>query len=441
MPRIRSLLVRLGSRGREGVQYLGRQLPWYEPGQSQEGRNLRSLYAGTAWFGLISGLVATFLPVFALRLGATTAELGWLTALPALVNVVWLVPAARLIERSRRRLPVILNTALLQRLGYLAMAIMPFVLSKGRVEALILLQTIVTLPTAVTNTALTSLMPDLTSPGRRGQVVSVRWLLLAVTGTVAALAGGAFLDLIPVPLNYQILLGAGALLSFLSLPYLRRIRVPDAVTLARAGTPRRRYSWQTLRQSLGSVRAQREFVSFALATFVFYWGLYLPAALWSVLRVRDLGATDTWIGIIAVVVDASTIAGYLYWGKVAARRGDRWLLVLTALGVALYSALTALVPSIQWMLVTSVLGGLTWAGCNLALFNVMLRVSPSDHRPTYVAIFTALMNVTAFAGPLLGAGLADWIGVRPTFLVSAGVRAVGALLLWRLVRGPNPGDR
>ena len=102
------------------------------------------------------------------------------------------------------RLPLILSTALLQRLGYLAMAIMPFVLSRGRVEALILLQALVTLPTAVVNTAVTTLIPDLTSPQRRGQVVSVRWLLLAVTATVAALAGGAFLDLFPVPLNYQL---------------------------------------------------------------------------------------------------------------------------------------------------------------------------------------------------------------------------------------------
>ncbi|HSJ54480.1 MAG TPA: MFS transporter, partial [Anaerolineae bacterium] len=238
MPRIRQHLARLVARGQEGARYLGRQLPWYEPAQSQEGRNLRSLYAGTTWFGLISGLAATFIPVFALRLGATTGQLGWLTALPALVNVVWLVPAARIIERRRRRMPLILSTAFLQRLGYLAMAAMPFLLTEGRVEALIVLQTLVTLPTAVANTAITTLIPDLTAPERRGQVVSVRWLLLAVTATLAALAGGGFLDLLPVPLNYQILLGAGAPLSLLSLGALRRIRVPDAVTLSRRDTPR-----------------------------------------------------------------------------------------------------------------------------------------------------------------------------------------------------------
>ena len=39
-------------------------------------------------------------------------------------------------------------------------------------------------------------------------------------------------------------------------------------------------------------------------------GLYLPGALWSILRVRELGASDAWIGIIAVTVNVSTIVGY-----------------------------------------------------------------------------------------------------------------------------------
>jgi MFS family permease len=77
---------------------------------------------------------------------------------------------------------------------------------------------------------------------------------------------------------------------------------------------------------------------------------------------------------------------------------------------------------------------LAWAGCNLALFNTMLNVCPADHRPTYVALYTALMNVTAFAGPLLGAGLADWIGIRLAFGISGGVRLAGTLLLFLLAR-------
>ncbi len=409
-------------------------MPWYVPGNTVEGRNVRNLYTETTWFGVLNGIAVTFVSVFALRLGATTAQVGLLTALPALVNVVWLIPAARIIERQRRRLPLILLAGFLQRFGYLLMAAMPFLLASGRVEALIFINTLITLPTAVINTAITSLIPDLTSPERRGQVISVRWLLLSAMATMAALFGGKLLDLMPVPLNYQVLLGAGALLSLLSLVYLRRIRVPGAVLRGRAVRAWQRISWQPMRNSLSGIWSHRNFVRFALASFVFYWGLYLPAALWSVLRVRDLGASDTWIGLIAVVVDASTIAGYFSWGKIGAKRGNRWVLIVTAIGVAAYSFLTALVPTIAWMIPTSILGGFAWSGCNLALFNVMLGVCPAERRPTYVALYTALMNVTAFAAPMLGAALSEWAGIRIAFVVASGVRVVGALLFLRLVR-------
>jgi MFS family permease len=260
---------RLAGQGKEAIRYVAHQMPWYVSARTIEGSNIRNLYTETAWFGILSGLADTFVSVFALRLGATTAQVGWLTALPALINVVWLIPAARIIERQRRCLPIILLTGFLQRLGYLAMALMPFLAATGRVEALIVINTIIMVPTAIINTAITSLLPDLAPTDRRGTVVSVRWLILSALATVAALVGGWFLDLMPVPINYQVLLGFGAMLSLLSLYYLRRIRMPDVVLAERDLKPRERYSWRRLRQSLSGILSHRAFVRFSAASFVF----------------------------------------------------------------------------------------------------------------------------------------------------------------------------
>jgi MFS family permease len=419
---------------KEVLRRIGQRLPWYSPADTEEGRNVRNLYAETTWFGVLNGVALTFVSVFALRLGATTGQVGWLTALPALVNIIWLMPVARIIERQRRRMPLIVLAGFVQRMGYLVLAAMPFVMLTFRVEALILIHTLIAIPTAVINTAITALIPDLTGPERRGQVVSVRWLILSAVATAAVLLAGKFLDLIEVPLNYQILFGGTAGLSLLSLRYLRRIRVPDAVPVSPAPETDGQPSWERVRQSVSAVLSRQDFLRFAVASFVFNWGLYLPAALWSVLRVRDLGASDTWIAFIAVVIDGSTIAGYFYWGKVIEKRGNRWVLIVTSMGVTAYSVLTGLVPSIAWMIPTSILGGLTWSGCNLALFNGMLSVCPDERRPSYIAIYTILVNVTAFAAPLLGAALAGWIGTRMVFGVSGGVRLIGALLFLVLMR-------
>jgi MFS family permease len=431
--RTRKLPARLAARGAGALRRLWQRMPWYISPDGVEGRNLRNLYLDTIWFGLLSGLASTYVAVFALRLGATTGQIGWLTALPALVNIVWLIPAARLLERQRRPMPIIVATGVLQRLGYLAMVAVPL-LSTGQVSALIVLGTLIAVPTAVINTAITALIPDLVSPERRGSAVSIRWLLLATAETAAALIGGQLLGLMPVPLNYQVVIGVGTILSLFSVRYLRRIRVPDTV-LARPPVPKGKAERPSLRRTLAGVLVQRGFVRFTAASFVFYWGIYLPAALWSILRVRELGASDGWIGLIATVNSVSIIVGYLYWGKVGARRGDRWLLIVGALGVTIFAFLTALVPTIEWMIPTSILGGVAWAGCNLALFNLMLSVCPSDRRPTYIALHTSLINVTAFAGPLLGAALVDWTGLRPVFVISGALRLAGLLLFAWLLRG------
>jgi MFS family permease len=409
-------------------------MPWYTPAQTAEDRNIRNLFTETFWFGILNGLVMTFVSVFALRLGATTGQMGWLAALPALVNVVWLIPAAAIIERQRLRIPIIVFTGVLQRMGYLVMAAMPFVVANGRVQALIVINTLITLPTGVINTAITSIIPDLTTPERRGHVIRVRWLVLSAVATAAALLGGWFLELLPSPLNYQVLLALGAALSMLGMRYLRRIREPGSVRVRRTDEAGRRYSLRRLRESLRGFASHREFIRFAATTFLFNAGLYLPGALWSILRVRELGASDTWIGIIAVAVNVSTIVGYFFWDRISARRGDRWLLWFSAFGVAVYALLTAFVPTIGWMIPTSVLGGLAWSGCNLALFRILLEVCPQERRPTYVALYTALLNIAAFAAPLLGTLLSDWIGIRRAFVVSGALRGVAALLFVWLVR-------
>lgn len=432
MTRSPNLLARLAAQGSLSARRLWRQMPWYLPPDGIEAGNLRSLYADTVWFGVLSGVVATYVAVFALRLGATTGQIGWLTALPALVSIFWSLPAARLIERQRRPLSLILVSGALQRLIYLAMAAAPWLMRVGLVEVLIALNTLVALPAAVISTAITALIPELAAAERRGQVVSVRWLLMAAAETVAALVAGQLLGLMPVPLNYQVVISAGTALSLLSLYYLRRLRVPDSA-LARPHLPKGQAVPHSLRDRLAGILAQREFVRFAAASFVFYWGIYLPAALWSIIRVRDLQASDAWIGVIAVVHSISVIAGYVAWGKIAAQRGNRWLLILCAIGVTLYAFFTALVPSIEWMIPTSVLGGVAWSGCNLALFNILLAFCPADRRPTYIALYTTLVNVTAFLGPLLGAILADWIGIRWAFVASGVARLFGLLLFWRLL--------
>jgi MFS family permease len=418
---LRTALARLASR-----------LPWRRPRPTVEEQNLWNFYVDSAWFGVLNGIATTFVSVFAIRLGASNRGIGWLAALPALINVFWLIPSARLIECQRRRLPIILLTGFLQRLGYLLIALMPLFIHTHRVEAVILLNALITLPTAIINVAITSLMADLTSIEKRAKMVSVRNVLISSVSMIVILAGGKFLDLIPFPLNYQLLFGLGVGISMLSLYYLKRIRVPEAVIARRQARPKKLLTLR-LRRLVRTVTNQRDFMRFAGGIFVFHWGLYLPTALYSIYRVRDLQANDTWVGLLATVFSATTILSYLWWGKVAEKRGNRLVLIVSSLGLALYPTLTGLSPRLEPLIVVAVIGGVFSASYNLSSFNFMLEVCPPEHRPSYVAIYTSLVNVTAFLGPLLGTLLADLSSVRIALLIAGGVRLIGAGFLYGLL--------
>ncbi len=72
----------------------------------------------------------------------------------------------------------------------------------------------------------------------------------------------------------------------------------------------------------------------------------------------------------------------------------------------------------------------------LARYGILLRVSPSDRRPTYIAIYAILVNLAAFVAPLIGVALVDVIGFAAVFFISAALRLTAALL-YRKLRAPG----
>jgi MFS family permease len=399
--------------------------------ETVEEQNNWNLYLDVTWWGVLSGITSTFVSVFAIRLGASNTLVGMLVSLPALINIFWLIPSARIIERQRRRLPIIVLTGFLQRLGYLLIALMPFVLHVHRPEALVALVALITFPTAMASVAFTSLIADVVPTDKRAQVFSIRNVLVSTVSTITVLISGKLLDLLPFPFNYQLLFGAGFAASLVSLYYVSRIQVADAV-VAKQQLRRKTLLATRLRRIVKQIMNQRDFVSFSASAFVFHWGIYLPSALYAIYRVRNLAASDTWIGLLAMVQNAVTIVTYFYWGRVVSRKGNRLVLLISSLGLILFPVLTGLSPRIEPLLLVSVIGGIFGAGFNLSFFNTLLEVCPQERRPSYVALNTTLINVAAFLAPLLGTSLANLLDIRIALLIAGGVRLVGAGFFYKL---------
>jgi MFS family permease len=394
-----------------------------------ESQNAWNLYGDIAWFGILSGIVQSFLSVYVIRLGGSDTHVGLLTALPALVAIFFSIPGSRLVERETKPLSVLLITGSLNRVGYLLIALLPFVLATHVADGVVFIVVLLSIPVAVANVAFTTMFGQAVKPEDRARVVSIRSVWIGITSTLIALVGGRFLDLILFPINYQILFAIAFAASMVSIYYLSRIRLPaPEIASAVAVRPELPHG---VRGFIGMLRMSDGYMRFTLTSFLFQWGLFFTVPLYSIYWVRNLNASDGWVGVINTVGSAATILFYPLWGRLTARRGNRIAIVLTTLGMSAYPLFLALSPTVEWAVVVSFWGGVVSSGQALSFFNGLLEVSPELNRSSYIAAYNTLVNIAAFASPIISTTLTPVYGIQAILLIGAGMRFLATLLIWR----------
>ncbi len=399
----------------------------FKPRVTLEAQNTWNLYADIAWFGALSGVANAFLAVFVIRAGGSDTHVGLLSALPALIAILASLPGSRLVEREKKPLSVLIVTAFLHRSGYLAIALVPFVLMTNRADAMVVLVALLTIPGAMANVAFTTMFGKVVARENRAHVVAIRNVWVGITSTIAAFFGGKFLDQVLFPINYQILFGVAFATSLMSQYYLMRIRLPadaSAIAVRVRSEPRGARNFVTM------LRGNRKFTRFTFASFVFHWGLFFPAPLYSIYWVRVLQASDGWIGSFSMIASATTIVFYPLWGRFTMRRGNHPAVVAATAGLVLYPLITAFAPSVEWILFVSFLGGVFSSGFSLAFFNTLLEVCPEQNRASYIAVYNILVNVAVFLAPILATSLTLIFGIHAMLLLGAALRALGALVFW-----------
>ncbi len=411
----------------QGLRGLRRGLG--RPPRSLEEANARYLYREIAWYGVANAIGGTFAGVFAVRLGASNQMLGLLLAVPALIGIAMQLPAARLVERRGRLRSVIVVSFFLNRVAYLAVALLPWMFRTARPQALLGIAALSAVPVTVGNIAFTAMLADVVPPERRAHVVSIRNMAVALTTTVTVLATGRLLDLFPFPGNYQGAFFIAFVASMLSLVDLMRLRIPsDEAALLQPRRPA--VPWR-------AILGDRRFGRFVAVSFLVSYSLSVPSALYTLYRVRVLHATDTWIGLLGTVETGVSIIAAYVWGRQIARRGNHGALLLSVLGFLFYPLLTGLSTRLEPLLFVALIGGIFGPANSIATLNLVLEICPEEGRPAYVGVYNVLVNTASFAAPLLGTTIADWLGIRAGLFTAAVLRlaAAGVLVWWMATEG------
>jgi hypothetical protein len=374
----------------------------------------------------LAGAAAPFLPVFLVRLGASNFQVGLLTAMPAFTGLFLAILVGRFLQSRRQVVPWFSGARLMVISSYALTGLVPFIApGEYAVPAVLLIWAMATLPQTFVNVSFSVVMNAVAGPRYRYDLMSRRWSTLGLTTAITVVIVGQILDRIGFPINYQIVfigLSVGGLISYY---YSSHIDLPDA-------EPPPRLPGQSAKQRFNGfvelIRSQPAFVSFMAKRFVYVSGTTLAAPLFPLFYVREVHATDAWIGIINTVQTGIMMLGYFLWARQSKARGGRFVLLWTTSGLALYPILTAFTHQVELIAVYAGLAGIFQAGLDLVFFDELMRTFPAKYSATFVSLAASLQHLSTVASPLVGTLLADRIGIGGALVVSGLLRFAGFAL-------------
>ncbi|WP_035719573.1 MFS transporter [Gordonia shandongensis] len=146
------------------------------------------------------------------------------------------------------------------------------------------------------------------------------------------------------------------------------------------------------------------------------YGLVAPAL--------PIFATTFGVSITAasLVVSAFALMRLLFaptTGRLVTRLGERRIYLTGLLIVALSTLACAFAQSYWQLLVFRALGGIGSTMFSVSAMALLIRLSPQEVRGRASGYFSAGFLVGNLTGPLIGAALVEWFGLRPPFAVYA----------------------
>ena len=401
--------------------------------KNREDRNVYYFVTEMFWATFLSA-AATFNTAYVIRLGASDQQIGYLSSIPALFAIFLSIPVGRWLQTSKHKTTLIMNSLALSRFTYVVIALAPWLnFSKfndgSLVVWILILFSITNRPFTI---GFTPMQSEVISARKQAPLISIRMQIYHSVHSLSVLLLGFWLDAILFPLNYQIMYLATVSLSVISLLLLLRVEFPEKTAAQQQQIlldQETKISFKEQLKNLGKVlKKNPRFVRFMLNSLAMDFGMWVTGPLFSIFYVKELGASDAWLGTSSALHSVCNIAGYALWRPIVRRYGETRMLKLTALLRPLFPLSIALFPNLNAILVIFSAWGILIPGLGLSHSSTYMQMLPPESREEAQAIYSTLQNAAAFVSPLIGIAVAEGIGIPSTLIIFAGVRFIGSLM-------------
>jgi MFS family permease len=395
-------------------------------------KNLRWFFLDGILGAGLDGIAGPFLSLYMLALGATSGQIGLMTSLAGLFATLLLLPGAMLSERTgKRKLIFVLSGAGAARFSILLFALLPFVLARPTaIYFIILIKVMADGLGNFSGPAWTSMAGDIVPLAWRGRYFGSRNFFMAIGSMLATFLAGNLISHYTSIAGYQIAFGLAWAAGMTSTSFFLQVKEPK---IAAAVPGAAAFSIQSVLKTFFDDRVFRHY-----AVFSMIWNLSIGVGgpYFLLFMVERLKATPADVGIFTIAGSLSALPALRLFGHLSDSWGTRKVMLVTGLLIPLLPLawILARVPLNGTMI--NIPGGMLWAGFNLAAFNFLLSLAPSEKRARYAALFQIVVALSSATGTFLGSLILTHWGYLPIFAVSGIGRFIGMGYFLRFVRGP-----
>jgi len=399
------------------------------------------VYADFLWevvFGIIQFVVivpgGVFLTGYLLMLGANNTEIGFISSIPVLVNIV--APfASFLVERAESRKKVCLRLVLPIKFVWVIVALIPLlVYYNGLTHPIIFFAcvfAVVSMASVPVSISWTNWMGDIIPEKERGFYFGRRSIVAGLISVAVSLLLGKYLDKSAEKhIGFSIVYGIGALAGFFS--YYLLTRLPDTKNLS-AGKDS--FSMELIYKKIKKVFSDKNFMNLVWFNVAWAFSLSFMGVFLNVFMFKELKMSYTLIVAFATISTFANLALTPFWGRIADKYGNKPVMLICGNILGFTPFLWAItMPSNYFVIIPFlyIIAGISWAGFNIAAFNIVLKLSPKQDRAFFLSVNMLLPSITAFIAPLISGLLIDSIGA---YRINIGFYYFGAFQLVFVIGG------
>lgn len=400
--------------------------------------SLRASFKDGIFASIMLGVTDYYVIPFALMLGASVQQVGWVSGLPNLLGSVSQLFAVRAMHRIGGRLKLLVRAVATQATLLLAIAFMAWIDFPFRVELLLLLLVLFSVGGALAGPVWGSLMTDYIPTRKRGRYFGWRNRILGMVNVASMVAAGLLLywtKEFSHTLGFFVIFLFGALARFFSAAYIARM----------SDVPQRRdpASDFTFLMFLARFR-ESNFVKFVAFVATLTFSAYLASPFFAVFMLRDLRFSYLTYMLLQVVSTVSGLLALPLWGRHADLVGNVRVLRLTGFLATLVPLFWLVSSNIYYLTLVQMFGGFAWSGITLCASNFIYDAVTPQKRVRCISYFNVINGTALFLGASFGGFLASRLpplegySLLSLFLLSSICRLFFYFILFRRFREVRP---